>query len=146
MALNSVTLMGRLTTDPELKTTQSGVSVTSFCVAVDRKYQPQGQEKKTDFIDIVAWRNTADFICKYFKKGSMIGIEGEIQTRTYTDQDGKNRKVTEILANNVSFCESKASTGNQGGTSGSTVNGVAAYGMPTTAQFEEIADDSDLPF
>lgn len=146
MALNSVTIMGRLTTDPDLKTTQSGNSVTSFCIAVDRKYQVQGQEKKTDFIDIVAWRNTADFICRYFKKGSLIGIEGEIQTRTYTDQDGKNRKVTEILANNVSFCESKQSSNSNQGGSGSTVNGVAAYGMPTTAQFEEIPDESDLPF
>lgn len=145
MALNSVTIMGRLTTTPELKQTQSGVSVTSFCVAVDRKYQPQGQEKKTDFIDVVAWRSTADFICKYFKKGSMIGIEGEIQTRTYTDQDGKNRKATEILANNVSFCESKASAENQGG-SERAVNGVAAYGMPTDAEFEELPTDNDLPF
>jgi single-strand DNA-binding protein len=145
MSLNSVTLMGRLTAQPELKTTQSGVSVTSFCIAVDRKYQPQGQEKKADFIDIVAWRNTAEFICKYFQKGSMIGIEGEIQTRTYTDQDGKNRKVTEILVNNASFCESKSSTENQGG-SKPAVNGVAAYGMPSDANFEEIPNDESLPF
>lgn len=145
MALNTVTLMGRLTANPELKTTQSGVSVTSFCIAVDRKYNPQGQEKKTDFIDIVAWRNTADFICKYFQKGSLIGIEGEIQTRTYTDQEGKNRKVTEILVNNASFCESKASTGNQGG-SEATGNGVAAYGMPSGANFEELPSDDALPF
>lgn len=140
MALNSVTIMGRLTTAPEIKTTQSGVSVTSFCVAVDRRYQPQGQEKKTDFIDVVAWRNTADFICKYFQKGSMIGIEGEIQTRTYTDQDGKNRKVTEIMANNVSFCESKASTTNHN-------NYVPdAYTAPKTGTFEEVPQDDTLPF
>lgn len=150
MALNAVTIMGRITAAPELKTTPSGVSVISFCVAVDRKYQPQGQEKKTDFIDVVAWRNTAEFICKYFQKGSMIGIEGEIQTRTYTDQDGKNRKVTEIMANNVSFCESKQSTGNQGG-AGSNVNatpdyGTPAYGMPSASNFEEIPSDESLPF
>ena len=147
MAINSVTLMGRLTTAPELKQTTSGTSVTSFCIAVDRKYQGQGQEKKTDFIDIVAWRNTAEFICKYFTKGSMIALEGEIQTRTYTDQDGKNRKVTEVLANNVSFCESKqqASNNNQGASGGSGY-GVSAYGMPNNVQFEEVNEDSDLPF
>lgn len=146
MALNSVTLMGRLTTDPELKQTTSGTSVTSFCIAVDRKYQAQGQEKKTDFIDIVAWRNTAEFVYKYFRKGSLIGIEGEIQTRTYTDQEGKNRKITEILANNVSFCESKqTSNNNQGATTGNAY-GVSAYGMPSNVQFEEVSEDSDLPF
>ena len=131
MSMNVSVFTGRLTTDPELKKTQNDTSVTSFCVAVDRKYQPQGEEKKTDFIDCVAWRNTAEFITKYFSKGSMIGIEGEIQTRTYTDKEGKNRKVTEVVVNNASFCGSKSDNTN------SNNNG-----------FTEIpsANDDDLPF
>lgn len=108
MSINISVLTGRLTADVELKTTPSGVSVCSFSLAVDRKYQPQGEERATDFIDCVAWRNTAEFISKYFKKGSMIGIEGEIQTRTYTDKEGKKRKVTEVIVNNASFCGSKS--------------------------------------
>lgn len=140
MSLNNVTLMGRLTADPELKTTNSGVSVTSFSVAVDRKYKAKGEEKKADFIDCVAWRNTAEFICKYFQKGSMIGIEGEIQTRTYTDNSGTNRKVTEILVNNASFCESKANAGNHS-------NYIPdAYTAPQTGTFEEMPQDDTLPF
>lgn len=145
MALNSVTIMGRFTAAPELKTTTNGTSVASFCIAVDRKYQPKGQEKKTDFIDVVAWQNTAEFICKYFQKGSMIGIEGELQTRTYTDKDGNNRKVTEVVVNNASFCESKQSTSNQGGSTGGEYT-PAAYGTGTDAQFEDVATDDQLPF
>ena len=98
---NLVVLTGRLTSDPELKTTQSNVSVTSFCIAVQRRYK-SGEEPITDFINIVAWRNTAEFVAKYFKKGNMIGIEGSIQTRKYTDKDGNNRVVFEVLASNVS--------------------------------------------
>ena len=143
MSLNNVTLMGRLAADPELKTTQSGVSVTSFSIAVDRKYQPKGEEKKADFIDCVAWRSTADFICKYFQKGTMIGIEGEIQTRTYQDKDGKNRKATEILVANVSFCGSKSESGSQ---QDASKYQPAAYTNNDTAQFETIASDEDLPF
>ena len=109
--MNIVALTGRFTTDPELKTTQSGVSVTTFCLAVDRKYQPSGQEKKTDFINFIAWCNHAEFITKYFSKGSMIGIEGELQTRTYTDKNGNNRKAVEVVVSHVSFCGSKAGNG-----------------------------------
>lgn len=107
MSINISALTGRLTADVELKTTPSGVSVCSFSLAVDRNYTPKGEERATDFIDCVAWRNTAEFISKYFSKGSMIGIEGAIQTRTYTDKEGKNRKVTEVVVNNASFCGSK---------------------------------------
>ena len=103
---NLVVLTGRLTSDPELKTTQSNVSVTSFCIAVQRRYK-SGEEPITDFINIVAWRNTAEFVAKYFKKGNMIGIEGSIQTRKYTDKDGNNRVAFEVLAGNVQFVESK---------------------------------------
>ena len=103
---NLVVLTGRLTSDPELKTTPNGVSVTSFSIAVNRNYRA-GEEQKTDFINIVAWRQTAEFIAKYFKKGSMIGIEGAIQTRKYQDSQGNNRIAFEVVANNVQFVESK---------------------------------------
>lgn len=105
---NLVVLTGRLTSDPELKTTQSGVSVVSFCIAVQRQYK-SGEEPITDFINITAWRHTAEFVGKYFKKGNMIGIEGSIQTRKYTDKDGNNRVAFEVLAGNVQFVESKRS-------------------------------------
>lgn len=108
MGLNRAVLMGRLTADPELKTTQNDISVTSFAIAVDRKYQPQGEERKADFIDVVAWRNNAEFICKYFGKGSMIAVEGEIQTRTYEDKNGNKRKAVEVVVDSVSFCGSKS--------------------------------------
>lgn len=106
--LNIVALMGRLTHTPELKTTQNGTSVCSFSIAVDRTYTPKGEERKADFIDIVAWRQTAEFICKYFQKGGMIAIDGSIQTRSYQDKQGNTRTKVEVLANNVSFCGSKA--------------------------------------
>ena len=109
MAFNTVILSGRLTADPELKTTQSGLSVTSFTIAVDRRVK-SGEEKKADFITIVAWRNTAELITKHFRKGNLIGIEGSIQTRKYTDKNGNNRVVFEVIANNVQFAESKTAT------------------------------------
>ena len=102
---NLVVLTGRLTADAELKTTPSGVSVTSFTIAVDRR--GKGEDKQADFINIVAWRQTAEFITKYFSKGSMIGIEGSIQTRRYQDKDGNNRTAFEVVASNVQFMESK---------------------------------------
>ena len=108
--LNNVILMGRLTADPELKKTPSDVSVTTFTVAVDRAYAKQGEDKKTDFINIVAWRQTAEFICKYFKKGQMIAIQGSIQTRNYEDKDGHKRTAFEIMAEQVSFCGDKKTT------------------------------------
>lgn len=154
MPLNTAILMGRLTADPELKQTTSGLSVTNFSIAVDRKYQPQGQQKQTDFIDIVAWRNTADFVCRYFSKGSMIAIVGEIQTRTYQDQNGNNRKVTEIVASDVSFCGSKAESGSQGSaeaprTSNTNTGATympSAYSGSNNTNFDPIPDDDGLPF
>lgn len=101
--MNSVNLMGRLVSDPELKTTNSGISVTSFRIAVDRGYVKAGEERKADFIDIVAWRNTAEFVCRYFGKGDMIALSGRLQTRTYQAKDGTNRSVIEVLADNVFF-------------------------------------------
>lgn len=105
--INSVVLMGRLTADVVLRTTTSGTSVASFTIAVERNYK-QGDEKQADFINIVAWRNTAEFVSKYFHKGDMIAIEGAIQTRKYEDNNGNKRTATEVVADNVSFCGSKA--------------------------------------
>lgn len=101
--INTVALTGRLTYEPELKTTPSGVSVIRFQIACDRNYQAQGQERQADFIDCVAWRSTADFISRYFHKGDMIGVEGSIQTNNFTDKDGNKRKSVDVVANNVSF-------------------------------------------
>ena len=109
MSINTAVIMGRLTADPELKTTASGLSVLSFSVAVERNYQKEGEEKAVDFINVVAWRKTAEFVSKYFHKGSMIAVEGSIQTRKYEDKDGNKRTAFEILANTVSFCGKEAS-------------------------------------
>lgn len=111
--LNSVVLMGRLTAAPELKTTPNGVSVTSFRVAVDRNFVRNGEERQADFIDVVAWRQTAEFICRYFRKGSMIAVQGSIQTRNYEDRNGNKRTAVEIVADNVSFCGEKTGNGDQ---------------------------------
>ena len=135
MSINVTVLTGRLTADPELKTTPNGVSVTSFSIAVDRRYKA-GEEKQTDFINIVAWRQTAEFISKYFQKGKMIGIKGSIQTRKYQDKDGNNRTSWEVQAENVYFADSKRDGGGQ------------STAEPTGA-FTELADgagDGELPF
>ncbi len=109
--LNIVALNGRLVADPELKTTGSGTSVTSFCLAVDRTYQKQGEEKKADFINVVCWRKTAEFACQYFHKGQLVAVDGSLQTRKYTDRNGNDRTAVEVVANNVHFAESKKSSG-----------------------------------
>lgn len=106
--LNVVALTGRLVEDPELKTTGNGVSVCSIRLAVDRDYAPQGQERKADFINVVAWRGTAEFISKYFRKGQMIAVNGSIQTRQYEDRKGNKRTAVEVVAAGVSFCGSKS--------------------------------------
>ena len=106
--LNVVALMGRLVYEPELKTTPSGINVCSFRIAYDRNFARQGEQRQADFIDIVAWRQTAEFVCKYFQKGSMIAIEGSLQTTSYQDKNGNNRTKVEVVASNVSFCGSKA--------------------------------------
>ena len=111
--INNATVMGRLTADPELRTTPNGVSVTPFAIAVDRKYAPSGQERQTDFIDCVAWRQTADFITRYFHKGDMIAVEGEIQTRIYEDKNGNKRKAVEIVVSNASFCGGRTNSTEQ---------------------------------
>ena len=147
--INNVVLMGRLTADPELKTTQSGISVTSFSIAVERNYAPKGQERQTDFINVVAWRQTAEFVTRYFHKGSMIAVEGSIQTRKYQDKNGNNRVAVEIVANNVSFCGSKAEsgTGSPDGGYQPAARQTASYQTAGADDFEELPDDEDdLPF
>ena len=132
--LNSIIIMGRLTADPELKTTASGLSVTSFTVAVDRAYSKE--EKQTDFIPVVCWRGTADFVTKFFRKGSMIAVRGSLQTRNYEDKNGNKRTAFEVVADEVSFCGSKSeSSGNEAAQTDST-------GFPDTS--DDI--DDDLPF
>lgn len=136
--LNVVVLTGRLTADPELKTTSSGVSVCSFSVAVERRYR-SGEDREADFINIVAWRSSAEFVSKYFKKGQMIAIEGSIQTRKYQDKEGNNRTAFEVLANNVQFADfGKRDNTQQSGASKPDVD---------VSDFAETTDpDDDLPF
>ena len=111
--LNKIVLMGRLTRDPELRRTQSGTAVTSFSLAVDRDFKSQSGEKETDFIDIVAWRNTAEFVNKYFSKGRMAVVEGRLQIRDWTDRDGGKRRSAEVIADNVYFGDSKREAGEE---------------------------------
>lgn len=112
--LNVVVIMGRMVSEPELRHTPSDIAVTSFTLAVDRAYVKAGTERQADFIDCVAWRNTAEFICKHFRKGQMMAVKGSIQTRTYTDKDGNKRKAFEIVATDVSFADSKRDNGGSG--------------------------------
>lgn len=148
--INSVVIMGRLTADPELKTTNSGRSVTSFCVAVDRPYQKDGKEREADFINVVAWRQTAEFVTSYFSKGSMIAVQGSIQTRKYTDRNGNNRTSFEIVADNVSFCGSKSDGGSrkQDGKKSTNVTyddlSAEDDGIPLARLID--GSDDDLPF
>jgi single-strand DNA-binding protein len=143
---NLVVLSGRLTADPELKTTPSGVSVCSFTIAVERRYK-QGEERQADFVNIVAWRQTAEFVSKFFSKGSMIGIEGSIQTRKYQDKDGKNRTAFEVVANNVQFIESKKSEGaTEGNSSFTTENDPLVELQGRLDDFTEVGSSEDLPF
>ena len=147
--INMVALMGRLTFEPELRTTPNGVSVIRFQVACDRNYQKDSQNRQADFIDCVAWRQTAEFISRYFHKGSMIAVEGTIQTSNFTDKNGAKRKQVEVLVNNVSFCGGKSENGSQGTRSGMDINPEPApsYSSADNSDFEEIVDDDDdLPF
>ena len=144
---NLVVLTGRLTATPELKTTPSGTSVCTFSIAVDRNYK-KGEEKQTDFINIVAWRQTAEFISKNFQRGNLIGIEGSIQTRKYTDKDGKNRTAFEVIVNNAQFVESKKSADVSVDVDPlKTVADNLANAQPKTdLDFIEVDNDGDLPF
>lgn len=132
--------MGRLTEAPELKTTNSGAAVTSFSIAVERNYAPKGQERETDFIRITAWRQTAEFVCKYFTKGSMIALQGELQTRKYEDKHGNKRTAVEVVADNVSFCCSKAESG------ATALTAPAEKPLDTGTDFVPIDINDELPF
>ena len=139
--LNCVTLMGRLVADPELRTTGTGKSVCTFRIAVDRSFAKAGEQRQADFITVVAWESTADFVSKYFSKGSMIAIQGSIQTRSYEDSNGNKRTATEVLAREVSFCGGKNET-----SPGPAQTPAAPTYTPAPDDFEEIPDDEDLPF
>ncbi len=142
--INTVVLMGRLTYEPELRVTQNGISVINFQLACDRQYQARGEDRKTDFIDCQAWRQTAEFISRYFHKGDMIAVTGSVQTSKFTDKDGAKRKTVFVCVNEASFCGSKSES-----------NASQQYPQPNekdtlstnTNEFEEIVDeDDDLPF
>ena len=162
MSLNRIIIMGRLTRNPELRHTQTGTPVAACTLAVDRDFKDQSGNKQTDFIDIVAWRNSAEFLAKYFSKGRMAVVEGRLQIRDWTDKDGNKRKAAEVIADNIYFGDSKKDEGQQG-------YGAPAYGqqtggyVPQTSsapayggnvipmnygdQFEEVEeDDGELPF
>lgn len=171
--LNRIIIMGRLVRDPEFRTTQSGTTVTSFTLAVDRDFKSkESGEKATDFIDVVAWRQTAEFVCRYFSKGRMAVVEGRLQIREWKDKDGNNRRTAEVVAENVYFGDSKKDSdggGSQGsygsgygqggypqgghapqyGSPSQNAYGGAASGYPASdyGGFHEIPDDDgDLPF
>ena len=150
---NRAILIGRLTADPELKQTQSGISVCSFSIAVDRAYSGRGGERQTDFINIVTWRQQAEFVSKYFSKGRLIGIEGSIQTRNYEDRNGNKRTAVEVVADRAFFVDSKSSAHNSGTSYGAVApNRPAAPAEPVSyssgsfGDFEEIEGEDDLPF
>ena len=131
--INTVTLMGRMTADAELRATTNGTSVTQFTVAVERDYVKSGEERQTDFINVVAWGRTAEFTTKYFHKGDMIALVGTLQVRNFTDKNGNKRYATEVIAEKVSFC---------GGKKESSPN----LNVTPSNDIEEIGNDDDLPF
>ena len=152
--LNHIVIMGRLTRDPELRTTQSGVSVASFTVAVDRDFGDRdGGERQTDFFDCSAWRSTGEFVSRYFHKGSMIVVSGRMQSRKFQDREGNNRTAWDVQADNVYFGDSKRDSDSQQG-----YNAQNSYGGYDSARqntpvpqvvsnpFEELEDDGELPF
>ena len=141
--LNKVILMGRFTRDPELRSTPQGISTCAFSVAVDRNFVRPGEERKADFINCVAWRQTAEFISKYFRKGSMVALEGSIQTRSWDDQEGKKRYATEVIVNQVYFAESKRDSQSvMGDDSFAPVNDFGSLPEPISP----MGTDDDLPF
>ena len=133
--MNSVSILGRLVASPELRTTPNGISVTTFTVAVNRAYVAKDKEREVDFIDCVAWRNTAEFLARYFRKGQMIAVTGKLQTRTYEDRDGNKRKAVEVMVDNVFFGGDRPSADTK-------AEAPRAVEQPE----EPIYEDEDLPF
>jgi single-strand DNA-binding protein len=156
--LNVVAIMGRLVADPELRTTQQGTNVCTFRIACERSYTQKGQQRQADFVDIVAWGKTAEFICKFFQKGSMIAIDGSLHTRNYQDKQGNKRTAVEVVANNISFAGAKAAdkpaaTSYEQQTRNHVQQAKAAQNAPQPAytqgsmdDFSVISDTDDLPF
>mgnify|MGYP004541905021 CR=1 FL=1 len=154
--LNCIVLQGRLVADPELRQTPQGVQVASFRIACDRSFARQGEQRQADFFSVSAWRNTADFVCKYFHKGDMILVEGRLQTRTYQDKDtGKNVTAYDVVANNVNFCGGRNGGGNYSAPNGSApasdysrpaAQEAPAYSAGNADDFAIIDDSTDLPF
>lgn len=145
--INNVVLMGRLVATPELRNTQNGIAVTSFTLAVERSFARAGEQRQADFINCVAWRNSAEFISRYFQKGSMIAVTGSIQTRNYEDKNGNKRTATEVVVDQASFCGSKSETGTSGYSAPSAMMPEApSFATGSEGDFEEIAGDDDLPF
>lgn len=171
--INRVILMGRLVADPELKTTTSGISVTSFRIAVDRSYVKAGEQRQADFFDIVAWRSSAEFVCRNFSKGSLIAVDGQLQSRQYQTKDGQNRTAIEVVADNVSFTGERRDSAGGGSYGGNSYGGFnqaapntrvanvyggsqiapespapqpAAYSAGSPDDFQAMPLDDDLPF
>ena len=153
--LNVVALMGRLVADPELRHTPNGVATCTFRIAVDRNFVRQGEERKADFIDIVAWRQSAEFVCRYFRKGNLIAVNGSLRTRNYEDKNGNKRTAYEVVADNIHFAESKNSS--QASGSGYAAPAPAdapraaapapvSYAVGNADDFAVIDDNEDLPF
>ena len=151
--LNKIFIMGRLTRDPELRHTQTGTAVASFSLAVDRDFKSQFGEKETDFIDVVAWRATAEFVAKYFTKGRMAVVEGRLQIRAWQDKEGNNRRSAEVVADNVYFGDSKRDGGDNSGYNPGYAPAPASHSAAPSnfsasgSDFAEIGeDDGELPF
>ena len=149
--LNHITIMGRLTRDPELRRTGSGIAVASFTVAVDRDFGGRdGGEKETDFIDCVAWRQTGEFVSKYFTKGRMIVVSGRLQIRSWTDKDGNKRRTAEVVADNVYFGDSRRDGDGAGAYGAPAAGSFGGYSAPASAPASDFAmledDDAQLPF
>ncbi len=147
MAFNKVILVGNLVADPELKKTANDVSVTSFRIAVGRRYTKQGEQPQADFIDIVAWRQQAEFVSRYFNKGKPILVCGQLQTRTWTDQNGQKRYATEVVADEITFVGSKNSEGGGYNPPAPTPSDAPpSYSSAPNAGFEDLSEDDELPF
>lgn len=149
--LNVVAIMGRLVADPELRTTGNGTNVCSFRIACDRNFVQQGQERQADFIDVVAWRQSAEFVTKYFQKGSLVAVEGSLQSRQYQDKNGNKRTAVEVVANQINFAGGKKPGGQPVDDGGEAPpkdyrEPAPAYSQGSADDFAVISDDDDLPF
>ncbi len=152
--LNVIALVGRFVADPELRHTTSGIATCSFRIAVNRNFVKQGEERKADFIDIVTWRGTAEFVCKYFSKGNLVAVNGSLQTRNYEDKNGNKRTAYEVVADNVNFVESKSASAGSSQSSGggsytaprNETSAPVGFSVGNEDDFAIVSGDDDLPF